>query len=167
MPNNSYLNFYYDKTGDFIKYYSKPFTITALYDDVVVGIKVTNDLPVFGYSLDNGITWTNIDDIYWNHLSDTESVYYIPALEAGQQVQIIGNNTSLNSVTFSLSSTQTNKGLANVSGNIISLLDVNWASQTVEISDECFETLFYNMEIVDASNLILPTSQVLTLKYIM
>jgi len=147
MPsvNEAYLNFYYEKTSVINGIYENCFTITSLIDNNRISfVRSDHSLPTYPniqYSLDGGMSWSNL----------TSDI--ICELDAGESVMLKGTNTTLNGYSFD------SLGDFNVSGNPLSMINpTTFNSITTLPVANIFKGLFSSSEVVDASKLQLPAT---------
>lgn len=111
----------------------------------------TNYLTSISYSTDGGTTWTDTNNV----TSETVTIT-TPTISQGGKVlwkgtgTILSNNGNDNNYSFFEST-----GNFNVEGNVMSLLFSDFAEKTL---GKVFCKLFIGSKVVDASNLILPST---------
>ena len=152
MPQAT-LNFNYLDKRTINALYEDCFCITSLENSNVITINIHNDHDgiypsgtwSFSYSTDNGYTWA---DITINPA--TSNTWAITEIDSSKNILFRGNgNTTLECVQIIPSKTY------NVSGNILSLLDGDY-SEINKLEDYCFYNFFNQLNVKDASRLILP-----------
>ena len=150
MPNIAYLNFYYERIATIDKLYDGALMLTALEDETVFQItfsrNITGSTYHFDISYDYGMTWESLD-------ITNNGTYYLDEVNEGQSIMIAGTNEY---ALYGLNINTNDDNSFKVSGNIMSLLDpVSYKTITTIPYDNCFNSLFKDSNVVDASELIL------------
>ena len=143
--------------------YSKEYlTINALRDSTVVFWKYSDNISRTIQYSKNKHTWNTIS---FGNFSDKDiPEAYKVSLLAGEKLYLKGNNSAYCTNNGDNCSININEGLANIYGNIMSLIyGDNFYGQTVLTESYSFSNLFKrspytNQYIKDASNLILPAT---------
>ena len=156
----------YVKESDEVKwmtikdYYTNQYlTFEALEDGTFTLTIPTNVSTTYmtsvSYSIDNGETWTTVDN------SSSTVTITTPTISAGNKVLWKGNGKTLSiAATLNKYSTFSSTGSFNISGNIMSLFyDTNFADKVVFKTGSTYNFCFLfreAMNLVSAENLILP-----------
>ena len=140
--------------------YSKEYlTIEALTDSTVLFNKNSNNISrTIQYSKDKN-TWNTISFVHPSgDITESSPV----SLLAGEKLYLKGNNSSYGTTDGGFCRINIHKGSGNIYGNIMSLIyGDNFYGQTVLDTPYLFNRLFnaaFHNNIIDASNLILPTT---------
>lgn len=146
----NYTPYIYTENGWIKQYSIQYFTIESLVDNNEIKFYRNSDsatLYTVKVSTDNGVTWAN--------KSCSTAGTSLCTLNTGEKVLISGNITS----TFSYNYQFNGSGDFKIYGNILSLVyEDNFANRTSIDSDRSFVKLFYQTNVVDAENLILPVA---------
>ena len=150
MPNIAYLDFKYEKTSLMQGVYDNPFTITSSVDNNDISFFEFNELIAnMMYSLDGGMSWHPVESAY------------ICTLDTGESVMLRGDTGGWFGDRHDGSLFDNTIGDIDLSGNIMSLCALEYKNIT-SFEDYGFEWMFSNlfnsMNVVDASNLILPAT---------
>ena len=128
------------------------FTIVSTSDNNVIEWKAsdTSVAKTISVSTDEGSTWTDV--------TSTTGDTTLATLNTGDKLLIKGSNTAY--ATSSYYNYFTSSGQFNVEGNIMSLIyGDNFIGQTTLSETHIFKQLFYyNENVVDTSNIILPAT---------
>lgn len=162
MPSIAYLDLKYGKSSIVNKIYDNAITLTALVDDCQIGLYGTRYIDL-SISYDNGMTWTDI------HLPHESNFYYLDPIDTGQTIMIVGRVNHHNYGCNGLHIFSEEDNYFNVSGNLTSLLDTDFALVEREwplaknAMGNCFQNLFasfdvsgttYKSYVKDASDLV-------------
>ena len=159
MPSIAYLDFKYERTTTMEGVFDNAFTITSLEDNNIIAFSQNYSNAGFIYSLDGGMSW---------HPVSSETIC---TLNAGESVMI--RNTSPITESFACPYNglfSPNMKRFNVSGNIMSLLtedykkfnSLHYVDEEEDLDfyfDNILQAVFKGTNVVDASNLILPATE--------
>ncbi len=166
MPSIAYLDLKYDKSYFTNKIYNNAITLTALVNDCQIGFYCPTSGTYYidlSISYDNGMTWTDI------HLSSGSGFYYPDPIDAGNTIMVVGRENHHNYGCNGLHIFSEEDNYFNVSGNLTSLLDTDFALVEREwpivkgMMSNCFQNLFasfnvsnttYKSYVKDASDLV-------------
>lgn len=133
------------KYNEYIDYSKQYLTFVALEDGTFKFTKKGSG--TLQYSLNSGTTWTSLAD-------NTNS----PTVQSGNTIMWKGNLTTSSSIGVNGIGRFSSTGLFNVHGNVMSLKYGDNFIGNISMSDKQFSELFYYTKIVNAKNLILPST---------